>query len=276
RIGKFGRSRPKLTARVHARQRLAVRLDDMPELLEEPVLWNKIYRRDFWNRHVGEMWGFPNYEDQEPVYRALVGAAAIDVLTEDVYAWRLSDGRDTRSQRKAKLTDLQAKLEVIDALRSTLENVPENVLEHAYSIWIGTDLAMHAEFLDTANKRFRKTLCDATKEMKRTMPRGTWKLIPAQERLFMWIVAAGRLEDIEEILGTRAEETRAVPLEYIDGRWLVAPTYLNRLETKVPKRLVRARDVDFVPQMKIRNAQWVDERVIELQGCAYLPGIDPG
>ena len=275
RIGKSGRSRPKLTARVHSRQRLAVRLDDMPELLEEPVLWNKVYRRDFWNRHVGEMWGFANYEDQEPVYRALVAASAVDVLTDDVYAWRLADGRDTRSQRKAKLTDLQAKLEVIDALRSTLDNAPENVLEHAYSVWMGTDLAMHAEFLDTANKRFRKTLCSAAKDMKRTMPRGAWKLIPAQERLFMWIVAAGRLDDIEEILGTRAEETRSVPLEYVDGRWLVAPTYLERLETKVPQRLVRARDVDFVPQMKIRNARWVEDRVIELQGCAYIPGIDP-
>lgn len=91
----------------------------------------------------------------------------------------------------------------------------------------------------------------------------------------MWIVAAGRLDDIEEILGTRAEETRSVPLEYVGGRWLVAPTYLERLETKVPKRLVRARDVDFVPQMKIRNARWVEDQVIELQGCAYIPGIDP-
>ena len=158
RIGKSGRTRPKLSARVHSRQRLAVRLGDMPELLEEPVLWNKVYRRDFWNRHVGEMWGFANYEDQEPVYRALVAASAVDVLTDDVYAWRLSDGRDTRSQRKAKLTDLQAKLEVIDALRSTLDNASENVLEHAYSVWMGTDLAMHAEYLDTAHKRFRKTL----------------------------------------------------------------------------------------------------------------------
>jgi CDP-glycerol glycerophosphotransferase len=275
RIGKTGRTRPKLTARVHSRQRLAVRLDDMPELLEEPVLWNKVYRRDFWNRHVGEMWGFRNYEDQEPVYRALVGASAVDVLTDDVYAWRLADGRDTRSQRKAKLTDLQAKLEVVDALRSTLDHAPENVLEHAYSIWMGTDLAMHGEFLDTANKRFRKTLCDAAKDMKRVMPRGAWKLIPAQERLFMWIVATGRLDDIEEILGTRAEETRSVPLEYVEGRWLVAPTYLERLEAKVPMRLERARDVDFVPQMKIRNARWVEDRVIELQGCAYIPGIDP-
>ena len=275
RIGKSGRTRPKLSARVHSRQRLAVRLGDMPELLEEPVLWNKVYRRDFWNRHVGEMWGFANYEDQEPVYRALVAASAVDVLTDDVYAWRLSDGRDTRSQRKAKLTDLQAKLEVIDALRSTLDNASENVLEHAYSVWMGTDLAMHAEYLDTAHKRFRKTLCGAAKDMKGAMPRGAWRLIPAQERLFMWIVAAGYLDDIEEILGTRAEETRSVPLEYVDGRWLVAPTYLERLKTKVPKHLVRARDVDFIPQMKIRNARWIEDRVIELQGCAYIPGIDP-
>lgn len=275
RFGKMGRSRPNLTARVHSRQRLAVRLSDMPELLEEPVLWNKVYRRGFWNRHVGQMWGFPNYEDQEPVYRALVGAEAIDVLTDDVYAWRLAEGRDTRSQRKAELTDLQSKLEVIDALRATLDHAPKNVLAHAYSTWMGTDLAMHAQYLDTANKRFRKTLCAAAKSLRESMPRGAWKLMPAQERLYMWIVAAGRLADIEEILGTRAEETSSVPLECVDGKWFVAPTYVQRLETKVPKRLLRARDVDFAPQLKIRNARWLDEQVIEFQGCAYIPGIDP-
>ncbi|PCC48578.1 bifunctional glycosyltransferase/CDP-glycerol:glycerophosphate glycerophosphotransferase [Brevibacterium aurantiacum] len=275
RIGTTGRSRPKLTARVHARQRLAVRLDDMPELLEEPVLWNKVYRRDFWDRHVGPMKSFANYEDQEPVYRALVGAAAIDVLTADVYAWRLADGRDTRSRRKAKLTDLRAKLEVIEALSHVLEHEPENVRVHAYAIWMGTDLAMHAEYLDTASKRFRKTLCSATKALKKSMPRRAWKLIPAQERLIMWVVATGRLDDIEEILGTRLEETTAVPLEYVEGRWNVAPTYVKRLETRVPSQLLKARQVDFKPVVLVRNARWVNEGMLELQGCAYIPGIDP-
>ena len=276
RVGSAGRSRPKLTARVHARQRLAVRLDDMPELLEEPVLWNKVYRHDFWNRHVGEMWGFSNYEDQEPVYRALVGAAAIDVLTNDVYAWRLADGRDTRSKRKADLSDLQSKLEVIDALRDTLNHAPDHVVEKAYSIWMGTDLAMHAEYLDTANKRFRKTLCDAAKTLRKTMPKNAWKLMPAQERLYMWVVASGDLDDIEEILGTRMEETRAVPLAVVDDTWIVAPTYLSRLKTDVPRRLVKAQPVDFKPVVIVRNARWIDDQQIELQGCAYIPGVDPG
>ncbi|WP_166827755.1 bifunctional glycosyltransferase/CDP-glycerol:glycerophosphate glycerophosphotransferase [Brevibacterium limosum] len=275
RIGSTGRSRPKLTARVHARQRLAVRLDDMPELLEEPVLWNKVYRHDFWNRHVGEMWGFSNYEDQEPVYRALVGAAAIDVLTNDVYAWRLADGRATRSKRKAELSDLHSKLEVIDALRDTLNHAPDHVVEQAYAIWMGTDLAMHAEYLDTANKRFRKTLCDAAKSLRTSMSKGAWKLMPAQERLYMWVVASGALDDIEEVLGTRMEETRSVPLELVDDGWVVAPTYLSRLKTAVPQRLLKAQPVDFKPVVIVRNARWISEQQIELQGCAYIPGVDP-
>lgn len=275
RHGATGRSRPKIATRVHARRRLAVRLEDMPELLEEPVLWNKVYRREFWNRHVGEMVSYANYEDQEPVYRAFIAAAGIDVLTEDVYLWRLADGRQTRSRRKGRLTDLRARLTVIEALSGTLEYEPEAVRDRAHAIWLGRDLAMHAQFLDTASKKFRKALAAAASRLKKTMSKSSWDLIPAQERLFMRVVATGRLDDIEEILGTRAEETTAVPLEQVDGTWFVAPTYVGRLETRIPRHLLRAKSVDFDPQVIIRNARWIDQYVIELQGCAYIPGIDP-
>lgn len=275
RHGATGRSRPKIATRVHARRRLAVRLEDMPELLEEPVLWNKVYRREFWNRHVGEMVSYANYEDQEPVYRAFIAAAGIDVLTEDVYLWRLADGRQTRSRRKGRLTDLRARLTVIEALSGTLEYEPEAVRDRAYAIWLGRDLAMHAQFLDTASKKFRKALAAAASRLKKTMSKSSWDLIPAQERLFMRVVATGRLDDIEEILGTRAEETTAVPLDQVDGTWFVAPTYVGRLETRIPRRLLRAKAVDFDPQVIIRNARWIDQYVIELQGCAYIPGIAP-
>ena len=113
--------------------------------------------------------------------------------------------------------------------------LPITSVEKAYSIWMGTDLAMHAEYLDTANKRFRKTLCDAAKTLRKTMPKNAWKLMPAQERLYMWVVASGDLDDIEEVLLERAgmEKTRAVPLEVVDDTWMVAPTYLSRLKTDV-------------------------------------------
>src|SRR5699024_11027160 len=77
------------------------------------------------------------------------------------------------------------------------------------------------------------------------------------------------------VLGTRLEETTAVPLEYVEGRWNVAPTYVERLETRVPPRLLKARQVDFIPVVLVRNARWLSAATPELQGCAYVPGIDP-
>src|SRR5699024_12617024 len=64
----------------------------------------------------------------------------------------------------------------------------------------------------------------------------------------------------EEILGTRAEETAAVPLEFVDGRWYVAPTYLQRLKTEIPSRLLKARAVDFKPSVVVRNVRWLRDR----------------
>src|SRR5699024_3223010 len=74
----------------------------------------------------------------------------------------------------------------------------------------------------------------------------------------------------------RMEETRAVPVELVEGTWVVAPTYLSRLKTDVPQRLFKAQPVDFKPVVIVRNARWLGEQQIELQGCAYIPGVDPG
>ena len=92
----------------------------------------------------------------------------------------------------------------------------------------------------------------------------------------MLVVASGDLDDIEEVLGTRMEETRSVPLELVDDTWVVAPTFLARLKTDVPQRLLKAQAVDFRPVVIVRNARWIGEQQIELQGCAYIPGVDPG
>lgn len=275
RMGTTGKSRPKLSARVHRSRRESISLAEAPELLEEPVLWNKVYRREFWNRHVSPMPSYANYEDQVPVYRALLAARGIDVLTEDVYGWRLAEGRDTRSRRKGRRADLRARMEVITELERLLSNAPQDIRERAYAIWMGRDLAMHAEFVPTASKKFCEALSTAAAGLKHLMPARSWRLIPAQERLLMWVVAAGRLKDIEEILGTRAEDTTAVPFTFAEGKWWVSPTYVPRLRTSVPSWLLEAQEVDFNPQAIVREVAWLDENTFELRGCAYIPGIDP-
>lgn len=275
RLGATGKSRPKLVERVHREHLESVTLEERPELLEEPVLWNKVYRREFWDKHVAPMPTYANYEDQVPVYRALLSARSIDVLSQDVYAWRLAEGRATRSKRKGRRADLRARLKVIAELESHVIDAVDTIRSRAYATWMGTDLAMHAEFVPTAEKRFRKDLASAAGALKSRMPVESWTLIPAQSRLLMWVTAAGSRKDIEEILGTRAEDTSCVPIEFAGEDRTIAPTYIPRLNTDLPPWLLRAYDADFLPQASIREVHWRDHRVLELKGCAYIPGVDP-
>src|SRR5699024_10983015 len=109
----MGSHRPKLTARVHAQERLAVSAEQFPDLLDEPALWNRLYRTSFWRAKVHPIPEDVNYEDQEPSLWAALQARSIDVLAVDVYSWRLPEGRATRSQSKSSLADLEDRRTVL-------------------------------------------------------------------------------------------------------------------------------------------------------------------
>lgn len=275
RTGTTGRVRPRLSERVHARNRTFHTIAESPNLLEEPVLWNKAFSRGLWQRAVHAIPDVLNYEDQEPVFRALLNAKGIDVLTRDVYEWRLPDGRETRSRGQYRRRNLRARGTVIKTLEVLLHDQPENVRAHAYAAWVGRDLMMHAEMVPAARKRFFRYLSRITRGLVRRMPASTWSLITAQERFLAHAVASGELTDVEEILGTRAEETTSVPLERRDGDWWCHPTYLSRLTNPVPEDLTRAQPVDFTVQGALRTIEWTASDNLTIVGYAYIPGVDP-
>lgn len=275
RTGTTGRVRPRLSERVHARNRTFHTIAESPNLLEEPVLWNKAFSRGLWQRAVHAIPDVLNYEDQEPVFRALLNAKGIDVLTRDVYEWRLPDGRETRSRGQYRRRNLRARGTVIETLEVLLHDQPENVRAHAYAAWVGRDLMMHAEKVPAARKRFFRYLSRITRGLVRRMPASTWSLITAQERFLAHAVASGELKDVEEILGTRAEETTSVPLESRYGDWWCHPTYLSRLTNPVPEDLTRAQPVDFTVQGALRAIEWTASDHLTIVGYAYIPGVDP-
>lgn len=275
RTGATGRIRPRLSERVHAGNRTFNTVAESPNLLEEPVLWNKVFSRGLWQRAVHAIPDVLNYEDQEPVFRALLNARGIDVLTRDVYEWRLPDGRETRSRGQHRHRNIRARKAVIGTLETLIQDQPENVKAHAYAAWVGRDLMIHAENVPSARKRSFRSLSSIINGLIRRMPKSTWNLIAAQDRFLALAVASGRLEDVEEILGTRAEESTIIPLENCDGRWVCRPTYLSRLKRSVPERLTRAMPVDFTVRSALRSIEWTSPDHATLTGYAYIQGIDP-
>lgn len=273
----IGSHRPKLTARVHARERLAVSAEQFPDLLDEPVLWNGLYRTSFWRSKVHPIPEDVNYEDQEPSLRAALRARSVDVLAVDVYSWRLPEDRATRSQSKSSLADLEDRRTVLHRMRQILDeqHVSDTVRQHLLAVWLGRDLLMYAEKVPIAEPRFREELRAIGAELIAEVDAETWQTFPFWERITAWALSQDDPEVLDDVLATRWEETSAVPLELdaATGELRCVHPLLDRLHVPEPVRRVSPRDLHLV--CTARKMRFADARTCALKAEVHLAGLDP-
>ncbi|MBO9522526.1 MAG: glycosyltransferase family 2 protein [Nocardioidaceae bacterium] len=62
-----------------------------PELAHDRMVWNKVYRRSFWEEH-GFRFPAMLYEDYPVTFRAHVEARSVEVVSQPIYLWRERDG----------------------------------------------------------------------------------------------------------------------------------------------------------------------------------------
>jgi glycosyltransferase involved in cell wall biosynthesis len=92
--------------RLH-RQRMAVVIDQHPEILGDVFAWNKLFRREFWD---GAELAWPEgtrYEDQPTTTAAYLRARRFGVLTDVVYHWRVRTDGTSITQQRSSLEDLR-------------------------------------------------------------------------------------------------------------------------------------------------------------------------
>src|SRR5699024_1106097 len=91
---------------VHGRDLQATTLADPPDALRDILACNRMFRRDFWDEHIGP---FPEgmvYEDHVPMLRSYLRSTRFDVLAQVTYRWRRRDDGSSLSQPKNELANL--------------------------------------------------------------------------------------------------------------------------------------------------------------------------
>ncbi|MCQ9386233.1 bifunctional glycosyltransferase/CDP-glycerol:glycerophosphate glycerophosphotransferase [Brevibacterium moorei] len=280
RHGKAGNSRPKVVARVHREQRTGTTINAFPELLDEPVLWNRIFDMRFWRKQVGRIPEDVNYEDQEPCLRAALQAGSIDVLTTDVYSWRLADGRQSRSQSKAQLDDLHDRMTIIDRMSRMVDgsSVDSGVRLRLLINWLGRDLVMYAkEVPNTDEAAYEPDLRTCAAKVAATAEKwgladSWWAEVPFQDRLIAWELINGTPEDLEEVIGSQLEDTTAVPIVMESGRLLANPPMLGRI-APVPETLRTLGTIDLSLQCATETVTWLGPDRVVVAGDAHVPGL---
>lgn len=282
RVDSAGSHRPEISRRVHAKTVLGVKLEQFPAILEEPLIWNKIYLSKFWKNFVGPIPEDRNYEDQEPATRAALRASSFDIVDYDVYAWSLPEGRRTRSQSKRTEGDLDSRRKVVGALLELAEEMPANAKDLMRATILGRDLIMYLKEVPYTSDRYWEILHSLLGKVWRESSPNVIRSIPFVDRLLSFVGASGTREEVEDLISGLDQYGRSVRWTKQNTEWRAELPWWDpvALGANRARNLSEAHISDLGPNdwrvvSRVWSMRWEASGELYVSGYGYVPGVDP-
>lgn len=204
RLTAIGTHQSALHQRYALRSRAATHVRRDRDLLHDRVVWGRVYRRDFWDRHA-DLLRFPEgvlHEDIEPAVIAHYLAGSVDVLGETVYLWRIRDSAVSASTTQRR-TDVNVLRDRFTAVRGVNEFLASHATPADRRAWdeiaLGHDLKIFLDQVDVADPGFQERFLDhATGFLSRADP-GAAGTLPAIQRLQWHLVGRRMLPELIEV-----------------------------------------------------------------------------
>lgn len=265
---------PSIVQRIHAKKRIGATVESFPQIIEEPVLWNKIFRRRFWDEYVGPMPEDMNYEDQPPIVSAVIEARAFDVLKRPVYSWRISDEGASRSGGKARLEDIQDRNRLVRLMWTQAESASESFKRALVKTWAERDVPMYVQYVTSKAsddsyraemRSFASFVLSKAQEVS-----GSLDNVPFKQRATLWVFATRDYPDTDGFRGLILEQNSSFVLDS-ESKGLLFP---DLVDWEIPEFISSLRPADLQSKMIIRRAFLMDG-VLAIEFAAIIPGLDP-
>ena len=254
--------------------RLAQPSARVPEAVEELVAGAVMARRRLWAPpRRPRVLRAPAVSLPARALAVLLAATRMDVLDEEVYTWRAGSAARGLSAD----TDPVGLLAEVDALAQLAADAPEAVRRHLVAGRLSRDLVRLAEAAHREGPDFSGRLRRIARRALADADDLVWEVVGLLDRLVLWLLIqdepAGAVE-LEELIGRRCEDLGHLPLTIEAGTVRPEPALLEG--APVPRRLTEIRDVDLRLHVGVDAVRWLGPRTLEVRGCAWVWGLDPG
>ena len=198
----------------HTADRFRTNIIKHPELVFDAVAWNKVFRRDFYEK---AKINFPEgklYEDMVPMYRAYKAAKSVDVLHDPTYRWRVREEKNSISQRRAEYQNLADKIEMVDTIYRDLRLRRQNSLRDPFfrKVLEG-DLWLYVENVsESGSTQFDQLLAATVRRYWRAAPISAKRVLQQQRRVLYQALSNGHPELIQPILSWYREHGDDLPV----------------------------------------------------------------
>ena len=246
----------------------------VPEAVEELVAGAVMARRRLWAPpRRPRVLRAPAVSLPARALAVLLAATRMDVLDEEVYTWRAGSAARGLSAD----TDPVGLLAEVDALAQLAADAPEAVRRRLVAGRLSRDLVRLAEAAHREGPDFSSRLRRIARRALADADDLVWEAVGLLDRLVLWLLIqdepAGAVE-LEELIGRRCEDLGHLPLTIEAGTVRPEPALLEG--APVPRRLTEIRDADLRLHVGVDAVRWLGPRTLEVRGCAWVWGLDPG
>ncbi|WP_030416673.1 bifunctional glycosyltransferase/CDP-glycerol:glycerophosphate glycerophosphotransferase [Streptomyces sp. NRRL S-1448] len=242
-------------------------------LLADSFARNKVFRREFWDRHG---FAFPEGElclDEAVTVPAHFLAGAVDVLREHVCYWRLPEG--AARHRRPDPRGVRERFAAVAAIRRFLGEAARPQL-HAYRrdfdrFQLTEGLADLVAGLPGAAPETRTAFLDCARDFLAGVDPRVFPELPVELRMRWYLVRAGRAADLLTLLRHEARNPAGFAVAGPPLRRRAVVPVSPPLE--LPPGVTRLGREDFPVCARVREAVWRDG-VLVLRGHAYVRNVD--
>ena len=246
----------------------------VPEAVEELVAGAVMARRRLWAPpRRPRVLRAPAVSLPARALAVLLAATRMDVLDEEVYTWRAGSAARGLSAD----TDPVGLLAEVDALAQLAADAPEAVRRRLVAGRLSRDLVRLAEAAHREGPDFSSRLRRIARRALADADDLVWEAVGLLDRLVLWLLIqdepTGAVE-LEELIGRRCEDLGHLPLTIEAGTVRPEPRFLE--VAPVPRRFTEIRDADLRLHVGVDAVRWMGPRTLEVRGCAWVWGLDPG
>jgi CDP-glycerol glycerophosphotransferase len=256
---------------IFAETRLRTHVSRNRDLLEDRTAWNKVFRRQFWDKHD---LSFPEgvlYEDTPVMVPAHVLASSVDTLEVPVYYWREREGGDRSiTQRRDELKGFVDRIAGVDGVSRFLATQKQRKVKRWYdAAALRGDLMLFMKVLPDVDDEYRQVFLDRCNDfLDRVEPR-VLDGLHTQLQL-QWHLVRQRM--LPELL-TVVQATRHLPKTPIVRRGLKRYhdlPFLDDRRPEMPREMFLAGTPK--PRTKLHEVTWDGDK-LHLRGHAFIQGM---
>ena len=279
RIGTGGVHPSALHERAIKGRKIGTHVTRSPELLYDISVWNKLFRRSFWDARAlhypeGMVW-----EDLQLMTRAHVLATAVDVIGDHVYYWReRAAGEFSITQNRADIQNLRDRvtaLLAIDGLPPRTTPRPGRPAPHQRKALVN-DLWLYVRDLGRVSDDYLAEYFDLANRYLDRSPAACFRSLPATHKLAYYLTRRRLDRQLLSYLGWLLDQpVTTIGVVRRFGRLRADLPFRADRALRIPSAVYRPHWRDLDPFVQVESVGWQRGNLV-IAGLAYVPSIDIG